>query len=284
MRVITLTTDFGDEDGYVGTMKGVILSIAPDVRLVDLSHHIPPQDIRRAAFVVAEAAPYFPPGTIHVAVVDPGVGSGRRALIVETERALFVGPDNGLFSFILDNHLEARCYAIEEPAYRLPQVSYTFHGRDIFAPAAAHLARGVPPAAFGPPVTDPVRLPPPRLDLEEERIVGEILHADRFGNLVTSIGRLQWQGAALVLQPAFGPLARRFPVLFRAGEARVEVGDRVLSGILHTFAEAKPGELIAYPGSSGFLEIGLVNGCAAAALEARRGDPVVVRVRLLALE
>jgi S-adenosylmethionine hydrolase len=284
MRVITLTTDFGDEDGYVGTMKGVILSIAPDVRLVDLSHHIPPQDIRRAAFVVAEAAPYFPPGTIHVAVVDPGVGSGRRALIVETERALFVGPDNGLFSFILDNHPEACCYAIEEPAYRLPQVSYTFHGRDIFAPAAAHLARGVPPAAFGPPVTDPVRLPPPRLDLEEERIVGEILHADRFGNLVTSIGRLQWQGAALVLQPAFGPLARRFPVLFRAGEARVEVGDRVLSGILHTFAEAKPGELIAYPGSSGFLEIGLVNGCAAAALEARRGDPVVVRVRLLALE
>ncbi|WP_448591109.1 SAM hydrolase/SAM-dependent halogenase family protein [Thermoflexus hugenholtzii] len=284
MRVITLTTDFGDEDGYVGTMKGVILSIAPDVRLVDLSHHIPPQDIRRAAFVVAEAAPYFPPGTIHVAVVDPGVGSGRRALIVETERALFVGPDNGLFSFILEDHPEARCYAIEESAYRLPQVSYTFHGRDIFAPAAAHLARGVPPAAFGPPVMDPVRLPSPRLELEEERIVGEILHADRFGNLVTSIGRLQWQGAALVLQPAFGPLARRFPILFRAGEARVEVGDRVLSGILHTFAEAKPGELIAYPGSSGFLEIGLVNGCAAAALEARRGDPVVVRVRLLALE
>ena len=102
MRIITLTTDFGDEDGYVGTMKGVILSIAPDVRLVDLSHHIPPQDIRRAAFVVAEAAPYFPPGTIHLAVVDPGVGSGRRALIVETEGALFVGPDNGRFSFILD--------------------------------------------------------------------------------------------------------------------------------------------------------------------------------------
>ncbi|MCS6962715.1 MAG: SAM-dependent chlorinase/fluorinase [Thermoflexus sp.] len=284
MRIITLTTDFGDEDGYVGTMKGVILSIAPEVRLVDLSHHIPPQDIRRAAFVVAEAAPYFPPGTIHVAVVDPGVGSARRALIVETERALFVGPDNGLFSFILDNHPEARGYSIEEPAYRLPQVSYTFHGRDVFAPAAAYLARGVPPAAFGPPVTDPVRLPPPRLELSEERIGGEILHADRFGNLVTSIGRLQWQGATLVLQPAFGPLARRFPVVFRAKEARVEIGDRIIQGIVHTFAEGQPGELIAYPGSSGFLEIGLVNGCAAAALEARRGDPVVVRARLLSLE
>ena len=144
MTILTLSTDFGTEDEYVGVMKGVILSIAPEVRLVDLSHQIPPQDVRRAAFLLMNAVPYFPPDTVHLAVVDPGVGTERRPLAVRTPAGTFVGPDNGLFSWVLARVPEWGAVEIREPAYRLPLVSSTFHGRDIFAPAAAYLAAGVP--------------------------------------------------------------------------------------------------------------------------------------------
>ncbi len=189
MPIVTLLTDFGLEDEYVGVMKGVILSIAPQVRLVDLTHSVPPQDVRRAALILMNAAPYFPPDTVHLAVVDPGVGTERRPIAVRTGRGTFVGPDNGLFSFVLAEMETWTAVELREPAYRLPLVSTTFHGRDIFAPAAAHLASGVPVEALGPVVNNLATLPLPRLEIGESSLEGEILYADRFGNLVTSIGR-----------------------------------------------------------------------------------------------
>ena len=157
MTTITLTTDFGDHDPYVGIMKGVILGVAPDAKIVDLTHEIPPQNIREAAYALQSARAYFAAGTVHLAVVDPGVGSDRRPLLVTTGQDSFVGPDNGLLSFALELQ-DAQAWALDKPEYWLPDVSRTFHGRDIFAPVAAHVALGVPPAAVGTPIHDPVRL------------------------------------------------------------------------------------------------------------------------------
>lgn len=277
MPVLTLLTDFGIEDEYVGVMKGVILSIAPDVRLVDLSHQIPPQDIGRAAFLLMNAVPYFPPDTVHLSVVDPGVGTERRPVAIRTPAGTFVGPDNGLFSWVLAKVPEWTAVEIREPAYRLPLVSSTFHGRDIFAPAAAHLAAGVPLENLGPRIEDLVRLPPPRLEIGDFVAEGEILYADRFGNLVTSIGYLEWGEDALVLVPAFGPGGdgRRFS----ARDAGVVVGNTELRGIRRTYSEARMGEPLALVGSNGFLEIAVRQGSAAAALDARPGTPVTLLFR-----
>src|SRR5512136_525753 len=164
MSIITLTTDFGTSDGYVGTMKGVILSIAPNVTLVDITHEIAPQHIRQAAYVLYAAASYFPTAAIHLAVVDPGVGSRRRALVVRTSRGFLVGPDNGLFTLFLDDEPDAECHSITNPAFMLPYVSATFHGRDVFAPVAAHLARrdALELSEFGPRVSDAVTLALPK--------------------------------------------------------------------------------------------------------------------------
>ena len=150
MTIITLTTDFGTADSYVGVMKGVILGIAPDVHLVDLSHEIAAQDVRGAGFVLSRAVPYFPDGTMHLAVVDPGVGSRRRPLLIKTSRASYVGPDNGLFTFALDEAGKA-VFELDRPEFWLPNISHTFHGRDIFAPAAAHAARGIAPTRSAAP-------------------------------------------------------------------------------------------------------------------------------------
>ena len=201
--LVTLTTDFGTADGYVGTMKGVILSIAPDAQLVDISHEIAPQNVRQAAYVLYTAYPFFPPHTVHLVVVDPGVGSARRPIALRTPAGYFVGPDNGVFSYVMAREPVEALVELRDPRYRLPQVSHTFHGRDVFAPAAAHLAAGVPITALGPPVLDPVTFPPPCLEITPEGITGEVLHADRFGNVITSIGKLMWVGDELVLEPAF---------------------------------------------------------------------------------
>lgn len=277
MTVLTLLTDFGTEDEYVGVMKGVILSIAPDVRLVDLSHQIPPQDIRRAAFLLMNAVPYFPPDTVHLSVVDPGVGTERRPVAVRTPVGTFVGPDNGLFSWVLARVPEWAAVEIREPAYRLPLASSTFHGRDIFAPAAAHLAAGVPLENLGPRVEDLVRLPPPRLKIGDFVAEGEILYADRFGNLVTSIGYLERGEDALVLAPAFGPGGDRRR--FSARAAGVVVGNAELRGIRRTYGEARLGEPLALVGSNGFLEIAVRQGSAAAVLGAGPGTPVTLLFR-----
>jgi S-adenosylmethionine hydrolase len=278
MTILTLLTDFGTEDEYVGVMKGIILSIAPDVRLVDLSHQVPPQDIRRAAFLLMNAVPYFPPDTVHLAVVDPGVGTERRPVAVRTPAGTFVGPDNGLFSWVLAGVPEWTAVEIREPAYQLPLVSSTFHGRDIFAPVAAHLAAGVPLEKLGPRVEDPVWLPPPRLEISDFVAEGEVLYADRFGNLVTSIGYLQRsEDTPWRWRPPSGP--RRFWRLFSAGDAGVVVGNVQLRGIRRTYGEAAVGELLALVGSSGFLEIAVRQGSAAAALGAVPGTPVTLVFR-----
>ncbi len=275
MPILTLLTDFGTEDEYVGVMKGVILSIAPGVHLVDLSHQIPPQDVRRAALLLSNAVPYFPPDTVHLAIVDPGVGTERRPLAIHTPLGMFVGPDNGLFSWVLAEVPEWVAVEIRDPAYRLPRVSFTFHGRDIFAPAAAHLAAGVSPERLGPRVEDPVMLPLPRLEIGAGVLEGEILYADRFGNLVTSIGRLLRAEDALMLVPAFrpgkGPLS-----MFSAETARVVLAGTELRGIRRTYGEVAVGEPVALVGSSGFLEIAVRQGSAATVLGAAPGTPVKV--------
>jgi S-adenosylmethionine hydrolase len=252
MAIITLTTDFGGADGYVGIMKGVILGIARDVLLVDLSHDISPQDVRAAAYLLESAAPYFPQGTIYLAVVDPGVGSERRPLIVTTSRARYVGPDNGLFTRPLGEP-GARAWELNRPEFWLPKPSQTFHGRDIFAPAAAHLARGVLPEAMGRPITDPFRLAPwEPTRVPGGEIRGQVVHVDHFGNLITNI-----------------------PAAWLAGaDWRCRIAEEIIARIVTAYADVAPGALLALIGSRGVLEIGERNGNAARRLGVSAGEPV----------
>ena len=289
--LVTITTDFGLADGYVGAMKGVILSIAPEVRLVDISHEVAPQDVRCAAYLLYTAYRFFPPGTVHLVVVDPGVGSSRRPVALRTRSGCFVGPDNGVFSYVVAREPIEALVQLSDPRYRLPQVSPTFHGRDVFAPAAAHLAAGVPMAELGPPVPNPVTFQPPHLEVTRDAVAGEVMHADRFGNVITSIGRLLWSGDEL----SFGPPAwvaedgrggvktveqrvgRDRAVRFKAAEATVRVAGERLVGIWRTYAEGTPGEPLAIVGSDGHLEIAVREGSATQSLRLRPGDRVVVR-------
>ena len=303
--IITLTTDFGTADGYVGTMKGVILGIVPDARLVDISHEIRPHNVRQAAYVLYTAYPFFPLYTVHLAVVDPGVGGTRRPIALRTPVGYFVGPDNGILSYVMACEPVEALVELADPRYRLPHVSHTFHGRDVFAPAAAHLAAGVPITALGPPVADPVTFPPPRLEVGPDGITGEVLHADRFGNVITSIGRLEWSEEELLLGPAFQRVGIREQgagigdqgsvvgglgamggqrkaeggkeVRFRAAEAVVVVAGQEIAGVRRTYAEAAPGEPLALVGSQGHLEIAVREGSAAHRLGLRPGDQVLVR-------
>ncbi len=244
--VITLTTDFGLTDAYVGAMKGVLLGICPGAVLVDLSHEIPPQDVRGAAFVVAAAAPYFPEGTVHLVVVDPGVGSTRRAVAVLTQRSLFVAPDNGVLSLALLQEPVVQTAELANPRYRLPEVSATFHGRDLFAPAAAHLACGTPLQELGPPITDLVTLPWPPPELQADgSLIACVLHVDRFGNLILNV------------QPGHVEGWPRDQIEF-------EIAGRQVVGVSRTYADVPSGVPVAYLGSSGYLELGVRDGNAAA--------------------
>jgi S-adenosylmethionine hydrolase len=278
MSIITLTTDFGTADGYVGTMKGVILGINPQARLIDISHHVVPQVIRQAAYILWTAVRYFPAGTVHLVVVDPGVGSARRPIAVQTPTAFFVGPDNGVFSLVLSNQqladsrwqiadhcLSAISYQLSaitvvhltNPRYWRPEVSHTFHGRDIFAPVAAHLSRGVALAELGEPIDDPVILPVLRPERRGDgSLTGHVLHTDRFGNVITDIP------AQLLLEP---------------DRWVVEVAGRRIVGLRPTYAAVEPGGLVALVGSDGLLEIAVREGNAAQVLGVKVGDPVVIR-------
>ena len=278
MSVITLTTDFGASDEYVGVMKGVILSILPGAQLVDLTHDIPAQDVRRASLALCAAFPFFPPGTVHLAVVDPGVGTERRAIAVSTPGATLVGPDNGLFTYLLSEVEHWKAVELTNPEFWLPKVSATFHGRDVFAPVAAHLARGTKLEELGRLVTELVSLPLPQLAFAPNRITGEVLYADRFGNLVTSIGRLCWQKDHLVLTGAFGQIPPA-PVEFAAGETEVEMGGQSLRGISHTYGDARESIPKVLVSSSGFLEVAVPQGSAAEALGISWGEPVTLWLR-----
>jgi S-adenosylmethionine hydrolase len=254
MTIITLTTDFGLADGYVGIMKGVILGIARDVHLVDLSHDIPPQDVREAVYLLDGAAPYFPDGVIHLAVVDPGVGSARRGLVVRTCRASYVGPDNGLFTRPLAE-IGAQVWELDRPEFWLPQVSRTFHGRDIFAPVAAHLTAGVPPGEMGHLIADPARLALSKPShASDGAIRGQVVHVDRFGNLITDV-----------------------PAAWVAGEGwRCQVAGETITGISGTYAAGRPGTLLMLIDSGGTLEIAERNGDAARRLGVKAGEEVLV--------
>jgi S-adenosylmethionine hydrolase len=256
--IVTLTTDFGLRDAYVAEMKGVILGIAEAARqplsLIDVTHDVERHDITEGALALEAAAPCFPAGTVHLAVVDPGVGTARRGLALQAGRQVFIGPDNGLFTPFLENG-DWRAWELIEADFRLPVVSRTFHGRDVFAPAAAHVATGVEPARLGPPVGDPVRLAWPEVRAVAGAVAGAVVHADRFGNLITSIH-------ARTLAPVTRDLV-------------VRVGGREvpLVGTYGDLPVGRPGALI---GSSGRLEIAVREGSAATLLRARRGTSVVV--------
>ncbi len=259
-HLITLLSDFGDQDGYVGVLKGVILGLNPEAVLVDLSHQVPPRDILAGAFILQGAVPYFPPGTVHLAVVDPGVGTDRRPLALYSRGHFFVGPDNGLFHLALGGDRHFQAVRLDNPAYFLPQVSATFHGRDLFAPVAAHLSRGVPLADLGPPLADPLPLALPALQVATDVLTGQIIHLDRFGNLISNI-----PGDTLFSWAAGRPLAIRV-----AGGHRVQ--------LVRTYGDAASGELVALVGSHGYVEIACAQGSAADRLPGGLGLQVAVSV------
>jgi S-adenosylmethionine hydrolase len=257
VSVITLTTDFGTSDWFVGTMKGVIAGITPRCTVVDLTHDLPPGDIRAGAFALAASHRFFPKGTIHVAVVDPGVGSRRKAIAVRTASSVFVGPDNGVLSWALAKEKLRAIHSLENEAYLLKPVSQTFHGRDVFAPVAAHLSRGVPIQELGPALKDFVRLAWPEPRVRRDGFEGEVFYIDRFGNAITNLeGRLP--GAS--------------------GRASCEVhAKRRWNCPLKTFYQAvPPGRPVALVGSSGFLEIAVNGGSAEKVLGVRVGTRVVL--------
>jgi S-adenosylmethionine hydrolase len=257
--LITLLTDFGARDAYVASLKGVILGLNPAANLVDLSHEVPPQNVRAGALILAAAAPYFPPGTIHLAVVDPGVGSPRRALAAHCQEQFWVGPDNGLFHLIFRRAPVLTLVSLKNPAYFRPQVSATFHGRDIFAPVAAHLSLGVDLDRFGPRITDPVSLDFPEPEFAPEAIRGEIISVDRFGNLVSNVPAADltaWLGQARL---------------------HLRLASLQLQGLARTYTDAAPGEFLALEGSHGLLEIACAMDNAARRLQAGVGLAVEIR-------
>jgi S-adenosylmethionine hydrolase len=255
MPILTLTTDFGLKDGFVGSMKGVIWSICPSAQIADISHAVAPQNVLEGALVLRRAYSYFPPGTVHVAVVDPGVGTARRPLAARIGEHYFVGPDNGLFTLMFEQaerngwpleivHLMNRCYF-------LPEVSRTFHGRDIFAPVAAHLASGVPFMELGPFFTDPLRLQMPRPEKTPVGWRAHIMAVDAFGNLATDLP------VSLLVEPA--------RLIFH-------LHGREVCGLSAAYGDKEPGELVALVDSEDYIEIAVVNGSAAQVLGARVGD------------
>lgn len=237
--IVTLLSDFGTQDGYAGAMKGVILARAPQAQVVDLTHEIPPQDVAAGAWALREAAPMFPPGTIHVAVVDPGVGTQRRPLLIEGRGMCFVGPDNGLLTLAAP---EGRGYVLDRAERFREQVSATFHGRDVFAAVAGHLAAGVLPSACGSPVETWVRIEQPQPRVDAQGITGLVVHVDRFGNLVTNLRREH---------------------VASGGAWQVLLAGERLGPVQSTYADVPPGQLVAYVGSSEAIEIGVRDGRAA---------------------
>lgn len=256
--LIALLTDFGARDHYVGTMKGVMLGVCPDVTLVDICHDIPVHDVLAGALELAASYRYFPSGTIFLVVVDPGVGSARRGIAVECGEYLFVAPDNGVLSLVFDEMPPRRTVELGERRYARPTISKTFEGRDRFAPAAAWLAKGLELTALGRPAGQLVRLDVPKPAVTSQAIDGQVVRVDRFGNLVTNIDRRTFDG-------------------FMSGDAiAIQIGDQEVGRVVSTYADARPGELCALFGSSDHLEIALNGASAAASTGAGRGSAVHV--------
>lgn len=296
--MITLTTDFGSRDGYVAAMKGVMLSIDANASLIDVSHEIEPQDVMEAAFVLQTAAPYYPEGTVHLVVVDPGVGTERRAVAIKAGAHWFVGPDNGVFPLVLDDVDPDSIVELDKPAaWRTDTPSQTFHGRDIFAPAAAHLHAAQDLSAVGSPVDDlrPLRWAMPIID--NHSVQGYVAHVDRFGNCITNIRRQTLLRTGLVpdaelsdfdladpsstppaspgLHPNsdVGPAAKQIEDL---PALKAYVGNAVIRDLRPTYGSAADGDPLLLFGSSGFLEVAVNAGSAAELLNIRKGDSIKV--------
>ncbi len=259
MPVITLMTDFGNKDGNVGVMKGVIWGIAPDAQISDLSHLIQPQNIAEAAYLLVRSAPYFPRGTIHVVVVDPGVGTARRPMAARIGDWFYVGPDNGTITSWLERArgegLTCEFVQLDRPQFWLPVVSHVFHGRDIFSPVAAHLARGAAFSALGTPFQDPILLELAKPEKTASGWRGIVAHIDHFGNIASNI-RVEHLGGAVS----------------QKDKISVRLKGREVRGMVDTFGERPPGELVALLGSTGNLIVSVVNGNAAQELSAQAGD------------
>jgi len=253
--VVAMLTDFGTQDYYVGAMKGVILSIDETANIIDISHEIEPQNIESASFVLESCYKNFPKKTIFVAVVDPGVGSQRKAILVETEDYYFIAPDNGLLSFVYENEEKFHVYELTNKEYFAVNVSHTFHGRDIFAPVAAHLSAGVKPSSFGAEITETVKFREISADKNNaDSFEAKIVHIDRFGNLVTNLQK------------------ENLPDKFV-----VKIGETLIEKICRFYAEAKENELIMIFGSSGRLEISAVNRSAAEILRINKKTKLLVK-------
>ncbi len=256
-RIITLLTDFGYAGEYVGVMKGVILSINPQCQLVDLTHQIASQNILQAAFVLHNSYRFFPKGTIHLVVVDPGVGTKRRPIILKKDGYFFVGPDNGVFGLVLQGGKYAAVEITALSFLKLP-MSLTFHGRDIFAPVAAHLSLGTGMRKFGPPLTDLQKIPWPQPIKEGKKIIGQIVFVDSFGNLITNIDR------------------QFFVSQIGGRQFKIKIKKRSLYCLQETYAQVPQGKLLALWGSAGYLEIAVNCGHAQRLLKMRPGDPIII--------
>jgi S-adenosylmethionine hydrolase len=256
--IISLLTDFGTKDHYVASMKGTILNINPRCTLVDITHHVSPHDITEGAFILANAYSSFPKGTIHLSVVDPGVGSPRTPILLVTTNYFFVGPDNGLFTFALKREKVKKAIVLNNPKYFLSRISTTFHGRDLFAPVAAYLSLGVKPEAFGSILDSWVEIEFEKPKIRGGKLIGKILHIDAFGNLISNIDG----------QSIFSHV--------RDDSLVVRIGKRTIQGLKKGYWEGKKNEPIALIGSGGFLEISVREGSAQKILKVKRGDRIVV--------
>lgn len=256
--IITLTTDFGRDSAYAAAMKGVMLSINPAVVIVDITHGIRPQNVVEGAIVLADAARWFPVGTVHVAVVDPGVGTSRRIVYLEVADQAYLGPDNGLFSYVCRDLRPTRALAVTNRSLFLPKVSNTFHGRDIMAPVAARLSLGLPPEQLGPPVDDLMLRAWPTPQATSEQILGEVILADSFGNLMSNVRATDLPGGVS-------------PAAFR-----IHSQGHDFVGIVNTYLDAPSGTPVALVGSSGLVELAVVQGNAATTLKIPVGAKVIV--------
>jgi len=274
--VIALITDFGQDDPYVGIMKGVISNLSPRTRLIDLTHDITPGDIQKAGISLWMARPFFPDGTIFLCVVDPGVGTDRKAIILSDGTYTYIGPDNGVFSFGLGAELVI--HEITNPRYQLPQPSSTFHGRDIFAPAAAYAASGVPLDQFGDQIADIFELPKPELRIESTRIYGEIIYVDRFGNQITSLGIFTRSGQK---KYKFDPWLNGNTAPAGVYDLSIERSTLLLPNgrffsWVDNYSEIAPGECGILVGSTGLLEIAAYKKSAQEFTQLSLGDPVTL--------
>jgi len=256
--IVTLLTDFGSKDHFAGILKGVILNINPSVEIVDISHNITPYNITEGAIILNQAFSYFPKGTIHIAVIDPGVGTDRKPILVVDKNYFFIGPDNGIFGLVYNRLKEFNVFKITNHLFFLKSISATFHGRDIFAPVAAHLSTGVPPSEMGPEITNYKSLSIPLPSIKSKNINGNIIYIDGFGNLVTNIHR------------------RCIQKIKKESSLKIKIGGKIITKVSPNYQSVSRGNLLALIGSSEMVEIAVREGNACKMLGAKEGDDVLI--------